>query len=156
MSDQLNSLKQLVKHAVKPIKVLTDTKLVQEPIRIDTKLEVIPADNIIDTPSPYPQPSFININKGPTPVAASRQEIKPTPVEASRQIDKPIPRPRVNTRRTETPVEISVDTDISFAIRVPTPQIDSNMEDERIYLGDVIATLELTEVDQQTPNRHTI
>ena len=157
MSNQLNSLKQLVKHAVNPTKVVTDTITVQKPINVDTKLKVIPEDDIIDIPSPYPQPSFINREKGPTPVAASRQVVKPTPVEASRQLVKPTPKPRlVNIKTEETPVEILIDTDISFAILVPTPKVDFNMEDERDYLREVIATLELTEADQQPRNKNMI
>ena len=101
MNDQLNSLKQLVKHAVKPTKVITNTRTVQKPINVETKLKVIPEHDIIDTPSPNPKPRFINIETGPTPVAASRQVVRPTPVEASRQVVKPTPTPRRINIKTE-------------------------------------------------------
>ena len=87
MTDQLNSLKQLVKHAVKPVRALTDSKIVQDPVGILTEHKNTPVKVRGEIPSPYPQPSFIDINTGPTPV------------EASRQIIKPIPKPRLIPRK---------------------------------------------------------
>jgi len=104
MTDQLNSLKQLVKHAVKPIKALTDNTVSQDPVGILTEPVNTPVEFICEIPSPYPQPSFIDINTDSPPV------------EASRQIIKPIPKPRLIPRKTDTPVEMSVDTEIIFAI----------------------------------------
>jgi hypothetical protein len=154
MNDQLNSLKQLVKHAVKLTKVITHSKKVQEPINVENILKVILENDIVDIPSKDPQPSFINKAKFQTPVEASRQIVTPTPVEASRHEVKPIPTPRrINIKTEETPIEILVDTDISFAIRLPVPQLNLNMEDERTYLREVIGTLEATEIERQTPKQ---
>ena len=42
MSDQFNLLKQLVKHAVNPTKVVKDTRIAQKPINVETEPNVIP------------------------------------------------------------------------------------------------------------------
>ena len=58
MTDQLKSLKQLIKHAVNPVKVVTDNILAQEPISINTSPNNKPTFNIIDIHRPYPQPNL--------------------------------------------------------------------------------------------------
>ena len=116
MSNQLKSLKQLIKHAVNPVKILTNDLLAQEPVSFNTSPNNSPTFKIIDIPSPYPQPIFIDLDA--TLVEVSRAEINQASVEASRQIEKPIPRPRAIRKRPTTPIEISVDPEISFAIRL--------------------------------------
>jgi hypothetical protein len=57
MSDQFNSLKQLVIHAVNPTKIVKDTRIAHKPINVETEPNVIPEHGIIDIPSTYPKPS---------------------------------------------------------------------------------------------------
>ena len=80
MSDQLKSLKQLIKHAVNPVKILTNDLLAQEPVRVNTSPNNSPTFRTIDIPNPYPQPSLINLDA--TLVEDSRAEINQTSVEA--------------------------------------------------------------------------
>ena len=140
MSDQLNSLKQLIRHAVNPVTVVTNDLLAQKPIRVDISPDRYPTFKKIDIPRPYPQPSVTNL------VEYSRAEVSHTPVEVSRQTIKPIPRPRINNRIFVDPIEVIVDTEINFIIQPEVLEADFNMEEERTYLTGVIAALERTEI----------
>jgi hypothetical protein len=147
MGDQLKSLKQLIKHAVNPVIVVTNDLLAKKPIRVDISPDRYPTFRKIDIRSPYPQPSVTNL------VEDSRAEVSQTPVEVSRQTIKPIPRPRNNNRIFVDPIEVIVDTEVNFIIQQEVLATDFNMEEERTYLREVIAALEQTEIADRTPKQ---
>jgi hypothetical protein len=151
MSDQLKSLKQLIKHAVNPVTVVTNDLLAQQSVRSNTSPIKKHTLNNIRTPSPKPKPSFVKLNA--TRVEDSRAEVNQLPVEPSRQTIKPIPRPRVNNRNFVDIIEVVIDTEINFTIRQEVLATEFNMEEERIYLRTVIAAVEQTEVADRTPKQ---